>query len=123
VTDVLVIEDDADIRRLIVSKLRRLGCRVRQAATGEAGVTELTQVPDLLVLDVLLPGIDGWEVLRRLRADAATAQLPVLVLSIERPEDAIDLPPGEFLAKPFSARSFEAAVHRLLPDRVTPEED
>ena len=113
-TDVLVIEDDTDIRTLIVSKLRRLGCSVRQAATGEAGVSELEQVPDLLVLDVLLPGIDGWEVLRRLRAGPETRELPVLVLSIERPTSTPGLDPGEFLAKPFSSRAFEDAVQRLL---------
>lgn len=120
-TDVLVVEDDTDIRTLIASKLGRLGCQVRQAATGEAGLRELEQVPDLLVLDVLLPGIDGWEVLRRLRADAATADLPVLVLSIERPTSTPNLEPGEFLAKPFSGRAFEGVVRRLLDTRVSEE--
>lgn len=113
-TDVLVIEDDSDIRGLIVSKLRRLGCVVREAATGETGLVELRQVPDLLVLDVLLPGIDGWEVLRRLRADPATADLPVLVVSIERPSSTPGLEPGRFLPKPFVARAFEDAVRGLL---------
>ncbi|WP_052668243.1 response regulator [Nitriliruptor alkaliphilus] len=113
-TDVLVIEDDDDIRGLIVSKLERLGCTVREAVTGEAGMGELHRPPDLLVLDVLLPGIDGWEVLRRVRATEATARVPVLVLTIERPESIPDLEPGEFLPKPFAARRFEETVRRLL---------
>lgn len=120
-TDVLVIEDDDDIRGLIVSKLERLGCTVREAVTGEAGMSELHRTPDLLVLDVLLPGIDGWEVLRRVRADEATARIPVLVLSIERPEEIPELEPGEFLPKPFAGREFEAVVRRLLDDGPTQE--
>ncbi len=117
-TDVLIIEDDTDIRTLVATRLERLGCTVRQAATGEAGMRELEQVPDLLILDVLLPGIDGWEVLRRLRRSEATAQLPVLVLSIEQPTRPADLHPGAFVAKPFSARAFEDAVRVLLDDHV-----
>lgn len=113
-TDVLVIEDDADIRALVATRLERLGCTVRQAGTGEAGMRELERAPDLLVLDVLLPGIDGWEVLRRLREDPSTVGLPVLIVSIERPSVPAVLDPGEFVAKPFSARAFDAAVHRLL---------
>jgi DNA-binding response OmpR family regulator len=114
VTDVLVIEDDTDIRGLVVSRLVRLGCEVRQAATGEVGMAELERLPDLLILDVGLPGIDGWEVLRRLRQDPEGASLPVLVLSIERPTTLEGLQPGAFVPKPFSARVFEAAVGRLL---------
>jgi DNA-binding response OmpR family regulator len=119
---VLVIEDDTDIRELVTTRLTRLGYEVVPTATGEAGLLELDRRrPDLLVLDVLLPGIDGWEVLRRIRQEDATRNVPVLVLSIagnEPPND--DIAPGEYLPKPFAARRFTAAVQRLLSPGGTP---
>ncbi|MTV25795.1 response regulator [Nitriliruptoraceae bacterium ZYF776] len=116
-SDVLVVEDDLDIRELVATRLRRLGCTVRQVGTGESALEAAADArPDLVVLDVLLPGIDGWQVLRQLRAADATRDVPVLVLSIAQAEDDEPLSPGAFLPKPFSARAFEATVRRLLTD-------
>jgi DNA-binding response OmpR family regulator len=118
---VLVIEDDTDIRELVASRLTRLGYEVVRAATGEAGLLEITRRrPDLLVLDVLLPGIDGWEVLRRIRRDERTRDVPVLILSIVGNDPPGDIAPGEYLAKPFAAHRFTAAVRRLLHPGGTP---
>ena len=100
----------------MAARLRRLGCQVRQTATGEAGLEQLAvATPDLLVLDVLLPGVDGWEVLHRVRSEAATAHVPVLVLSIAGNEPPnVEIPPGRYLPKPFTARIFTETVRELL---------
>jgi CheY-like chemotaxis protein len=71
---VLVIEDDADVRELIAERLRVTGYRVQCAATGEEGVARTKpEAPRLVILDILLPGIDGWEALREIRADQPPA--------------------------------------------------
>jgi len=80
---ILLIEDNDDIRELTDLLLQRAGYTVFTAADGETGLQLLTeQAVDLLLLDIMLPGMDGWEVCRRLRADARSADLPVLIFSV-----------------------------------------
>src|SRR3989442_4806861 len=87
--EVLVVEDEPDIRRLIVPHLERDGFRCRTAANGPEALREVkAAVPDLVVLDLMLPQLDGLEVCRRLRSDASTAGLPILMLTAK--SDAID---------------------------------
>lgn len=113
---VLVIEDDPDVRQLLCTRLIRLGHRVVLAGDGEAGLrAAAAERPRLVILDILLPDIDGWEVLRRLRADAALETVPVLVTSIvelDRDLDRLDL--VGFLAKPFRSRQVDAMVGSVL---------
>ena len=74
---ILIIEDDPDIRELVVFNLGREGYTVLQAATGEEGLKLAAQSkPDVIVLDVMLPGLDGLEVLRRLKADSGSPPHP-----------------------------------------------
>ena len=79
---VLVIEDDTFLRELIVQKLDKEGYEVTEALDGEEGVKQVkTQRPDIILLDLILPGVDGFEVLRQIKEDDATAKIPVLILS------------------------------------------
>ncbi len=77
---VLVVDDDARVREMLEDSLGRAGYAVRTAPEGEAGLAlARREVPDLMVLDLLMPGLNGFEVLQRLRADRRTANLPVIV--------------------------------------------
>ncbi len=121
-TTVLVVEDDPDNATLIGRWLDRAGFVVRHAISGEAALTEYARArPDVVVLDLFLPGIDGLEVLRRLRRSPGGAGLPVIVTSIvtgsTRDVDVV----GEvdtWLVKPFSAQQLEGALVRALARRA-----
>lgn len=111
---VVVIEDDPDIRRLIDSVLARGGFSVHSAGCGLEGI-ELVQAlhPALVTLDVGLPDIDGYEVVRRLHADPLTHTLPILLLSAR----SVDLEPTSataYLTKPFRPRELCAKVAELI---------
>ncbi|MBI2609757.1 response regulator [Candidatus Giovannonibacteria bacterium] len=80
--DILIVEDDKFLRDLISQKLNREGFKVRTAIDGEIGMKEIGERrPALILLDLILPGIDGFEILERLRNDANLSSIPVLVLS------------------------------------------
>ncbi|MEV5436200.1 response regulator [Streptomyces sp. NPDC052682] len=108
---VLVIEDEHDVSDLLKRHLTALGCSVRIAASGEEGLDlAFADPPDVAIVDVLLPGIDGREVIRRLRADERTKRCHVVVSSVLDRDDLVPLPADDLLAKPFR----QAAVARLL---------
>ena len=78
----LMVEDDTFLRDLIVQKLIREGFKMKEAVDGEEGLKMVREErPDLILLDLILPGLDGFEVLKRLKADAASKDIPVIVLS------------------------------------------
>lgn len=116
---ILVCDDEADIRRLVVFSLRRRGYEVLEAAAGDAGLElALRERPDLIVLDVMLPGIDGFQVARQLREDAAMAHTPIIMLSARGQEADVSagLQAGAsvYLRKPFEPRELSAQVAALL---------
>ncbi len=80
---VLVVEDDVDIRGLVENRLRRHGHRVVSVGSGEEALAAIAEkgAPDVAVLDVLMPGMSGLDLLRTLRADPSTADLPAVFLS------------------------------------------
>src|ERR1051326_7858182 len=78
---VLVIDDDDDGRDLTATILRTAGFDVWEAATGGAGLARAGDAPDLIVLDILLPDVDGFEVCRRLRASPTTASIPLIFVT------------------------------------------
>src|SRR3989344_1870908 len=81
-TKVLIVEDDKFLRDLIVQKLKREGFVTSEAVDGEEGLNITKEKhPDIILLDLILPGSDGFEVLRRIKSDTSTAQIPVIVLS------------------------------------------
>ena len=124
-SNVLVVDDDPNIRDLVRMYLVREGHRVTLAADGEAAlVAAAGEWPDLVLLDVMLPGIDGVEVLRRLREDS---QVPVILLTA-RSGDAdkvvgLDTGADDYVVKPFSPRELMARVRAQLRRHRTTAED
>ena len=79
---ILIIEDDKFLRELIVRKLSQENFDVVEAIDGEEGIKKIKEtIPDLLLLDLILPGIDGFEVLSKIKEEPATASIPVIILS------------------------------------------
>lgn len=116
VPSLLLIEDDDAIRTALELSLTRQGHRVATAATGEDGLKLLSeQRPDLIVLDVMLPGIDGFEVCRRIRR---TDQLPIILLTAR--SDDIDVVVGlesgadDYVVKPVQGRVLDARIRAVL---------
>lgn len=116
-TTILIIEDDRQIRRIIQGYLEQAGYRVLTAADGETGLAlALGEKPLLIVLDLMLPGLDGWEIVRRLRqsADPALANVYILMLTA-RVEEAdrvqgFAIGADDYVLKPFSPRELTARV-------------
>lgn len=113
---ILVIEDQDDIAALARLILQGAGYTVLLAGSGEAGLRllEEQQPVDLLLLDIMLPGIDGWEVCRRIRASSTRAALPILLFTVrsaksydERPEYALV---NGMITKPFDRQDLLAMV-------------
>jgi len=79
---ILIIEDDKFLRELIIQKLLKENFEVSEAIDGEEGIKKIKEEkPDLILLDLILPGIDGFEVLSRMKEDPALASIPVIILS------------------------------------------
>ena len=123
---VMVIEDEKEIRDLLRYNLEREGFRVAAFADGEEGLERLFESrPDALVLDLMLPGRNGLEVLREIRGEPATRDLPVIVLTARGTEMdkllGFEHGADDYLTKPFSTRELLASVQALLrrarPDR------
>lgn len=81
-TTILIIEDDRFLRELITRKLRDEGYKVIEVVSGEEGVKKIKEIrPSLVLLDLILPGIDGFEVITRAKEDPALASIPIIILS------------------------------------------
>ncbi|MFD0273516.1 response regulator transcription factor [Kitasatospora sp. NPDC127111] len=116
---ILVIDDDPTVAEVVTGYLTRAGHRVDHAADGHRGLALATaHRPDLLVLDLMLPGIDGLEVLRRLRADAGGTDLPVVMLTAKGDEAdrilGLELGADDYVTKPFSPRELVLRVQSVL---------
>jgi DNA-binding response OmpR family regulator len=116
---ILIIEDDPAVLRAISYMLEKEGYEVLTAMNGLEGLTKVKgENPDLLILDVMLPGIDGFEVCHRLRAEPQTAQLPILMLSAkgQAADKAMGLQVGanEYLTKPVERLVLLSKVEALL---------
>lgn len=116
---ILIIDDEQRIRRLIPELFESGDYSFESARTGAEGVAQAVEnPPDLVITDLMLPGVHGFEVIRRLRANPATARVPILVLSAKvYPPDrrkALDLGADDFLEKPFRIEELTAAVEKRL---------
>jgi DNA-binding response OmpR family regulator len=116
-TRILVIDDDPGIRRVLERGLQYEGYLVETAGDGEAGVRALRdRTPDLVILDVMLPGVDGIEVLRRVR-QAGDAVPVILLTARDHPEDQVAGLEGgadDYVTKPFSPRELVARIQALM---------
>jgi DNA-binding response OmpR family regulator len=120
---VLVADDDEDILTLVAFRLERSGCDVVKARNGDEALRLAGElVPDLTVLDVMMPGLDGYEVTRALRRADRTREMPVILLTA-RAEEA-DVARGmaagadDYVRKPFDAKDLRERVERLLGPRL-----
>lgn len=116
---VLIVDDDPHIRQLLAFAFARNNLRVAEAADGETALSAIAEVrPDLVVLDINMPRMDGLEVCRRVRADAANASLPILFLSSRDDEIdriiGIEIGGDDYVTKPFSPREVVARVGAIL---------
>ena len=116
---VLVVEDEPDIAALIAYQLTREGYRVETVSTGtEALAVVRREIPDLVVLDRMLPGVSGDEVLRSLKEESATNTIPVLVLTAKKEQEdrieGLELGADDYLTKPFSPRELVLRVKAIL---------
>ncbi|OGO25022.1 MAG: hypothetical protein A2144_14940 [Chloroflexi bacterium RBG_16_50_9] len=119
---ILIIEDDPATLRLVDYSLRHEGYEVVKASNGLEGIRKVqSEAPDLVILDVMLPGLDGFEICHRLRAEPMTAQLPILMFSAKAQE--IDKNTGakvgadDYLTKPADPAEITSRVARLLAQK------
>ncbi len=113
---VLVVDDEPMVREVVTAYLRREGFRVVEAADGRAALELLSAgAPDLVVLDLMLPHVDGYEVMRRLRR---TSDVPVILLTARADEPdrvlGLELGADDYVVKPFSPRELAARVRTVL---------
>lgn len=116
---ILVVEDEADIRELLRYNLTKEGYRVTCAASGEEAL-KISQsfTPDLVLLDLMLPGVDGLEVCRRFKREAHTRQIPIVMITAKGEEADIviglELGADDYVTKPFSVRVLLARLRAAL---------
>ena len=116
---VLIVEDDADISALIAHYLEKAGYGAETVTDGGRALTQARETPpDLVILDVMLPGLSGLDVCRGLRADNRTAALPIIMLTARGEESeriiGLDMGADDYVVKPFSPSELVARVRALL---------
>ena len=119
VARVLVVEDEPDIAALIAYQLTREGFRVETAGSGPEALDAIgRELPDLVILDRMLPGLSGDQVLKQLRAEPHTVSLPVLVLTAKRDQEerieGLELGADDYLTKPFSPKELVLRARAIL---------
>lgn len=125
---ILVVDDEADIRELVRLNLTREGYEVLDCESGEQALNlSRSKGPDLVVLDLMLPGIDGLEVCKQLKADPKTAQVPIVILTAKGEEAdvvaGLEVGADDYVAKPFSGKVLVARVRRLLRKAAQPADE
>jgi len=127
---VLAVEDDKDILELVTYNLEREGFEVRGVTTGEDALKSArSKTPDVILLDLMLPGMDGLAVCRELREDPKTKQIPIVIVSAKGEESDIvsglELGADDYITKPFSPKVLVARVRAVLRrrERGTPADD
>lgn len=117
---ILVVEDHEDNRRIMRDMLRKAGFEVLEATTGEQGVVLAeTHIPDLILMDIQMPVLDGYEATRRIKTIPELRDIPVIVVTSYAlsGEDAMAQAAGAaaYVSKPFSPRQLLAKIRQLLP--------
>ena len=122
---VLIADDDPVIVRLLELNFRLAGFRVSTASRGDTAVERALELePDVIVIDVNMPGIDGYEACSRLRREHGMTHVPIVMLTAHSPDDdaarAADLGVTDYVTKPFDPESLVAVVRSALATEATP---
>jgi two-component system, OmpR family, alkaline phosphatase synthesis response regulator PhoP len=127
---ILVVDDEEDLLELVNYNLSKEGFRVRPVTSGEEALAEAREtLPDLIVLDLLLPAVDGLEVCRRLKSDPRTRHIPIIMLTAKSEESdmvaGLELGADDYVTKPFSPRVLLARVKAILrrKAKTAPDDD
>ena len=126
---ILVVEDDPDIAELVEHHLSRAGFSTSVVGTGTDALAQIRRRPDLVVLDLMLPGLSGLEICRMMRSDPQTASVPIIMLTARAEEEArvqgLELGADDYVTKPFSPRELVARLRAVLrrtqpygPDKI-----
>lgn len=116
---ILVVDDEKGIQEIVSQALKRRGYETLNAADGDTALDmAFTAKPDLIILDLMLPRMDGWEVCRRLKSNKETASIPIIMLTARREEtdvvEGLDLGADDYIKKPFSLAELTARVGAIL---------
>ncbi len=122
---VLVIDDDAGLRQMVKHMLEREGHQAFVAENGETGIeAAFAQIPDVAIVDLMMPGLSGYDVTRQLRADSRTARMPIMILTARsQPMDkqmAVSAGANTFMSKPVSSRELTTRLSELLSGMAAP---
>jgi two-component system phosphate regulon response regulator PhoB len=125
---VFIVEDEEDIQELLRFHLQREGYTVSAATAGDLALRAIgVKLPDLVLLDLMLPGLDGLEVCRALKRDPKTAAIPIVMLTAKGEEAdvvaGLELGADDYIAKPFSVKVVVARVRAVLRRSQTPAPD
>jgi len=116
---ILIVDDDSTIRRFLATLLLDRGYEVHEAEDGEQGVRLAGSIrPDLMLLDLIMPYRDGFEVLHDLKEDQGTSRIPIIIMSVKNREDEIvkglNMGADDYVVKPFNALELVVRVRKLL---------
>jgi phosphate regulon transcriptional regulator PhoB len=123
---ILVIDDELDLIELVRYNLEKEGFTVQSAQDGESGLARaIRELPDLIVVDLMLPGVDGLDVCRSLRFDKRTARIPIIMLTAKSEESdrilGLELGADDYVTKPFSPRELVARIKAVLRRTSAPQ--
>jgi len=124
-TKILVVEDEPEIRILVKTILEKAGYSVVEAEDGEAALRLVNEEePDLVLLDVMIPGIEGWEVCRRIRENEATRRLPIIMVTVRTTDEdiqrSVECGANAHINKPFDQRELLDTIKKLLGETSSP---
>ncbi len=123
---ILIVDDEKDIVEMLRYNLQKEGFHVWTASDGESALELSRKLPDLILLDVMLPRLDGWEVARRLKANKNTAQIPVVFLTARTSEIdevvGLELGADDYIVKPISLPKLMARIRAVFRRKEAPSE-
>ena len=122
--NILVVDDEEDVLELVRYNLDKNGYKTEIATTGESALTKArAKLPDLIILDLMLPGIDGLEVCKKLKSETKTQNIPIIMLTAKGEETDIvtglELGADDYVTKPFSPKILLARIRRILHRAIT----
>lgn len=125
---ILVVDDEEDIRELLELNLSQEGYKIFSCETGEQALEiAASKLPTLIILDLMLPGIDGLEVCKKLKSNLKTEDIPIVMLTAKGEEadivTGLELGADDYITKPFSGKVLVARIRRILRKEVTRQDD